>query len=266
MTMIIKKFAALAAVVLPWVIVISFQAGHPCVSTCGRSGKAWGPLSPNGPLPVHMLQRPRDGRITGWENPIEIARPWPTWEGNGIGPMEGLLRIVQLNGVQLFNGLRNLDSLSLLLLAWVAGGVMMFPWRKTLGDRRRMLRAWAWLSATLYLAGFLPLWVFDRFLWPVWGLLTAMACSILHRIAIRESQPAGVARRIVAAGLAAVLLASIAVRTACVLWGPEGHFRKGREASWLHREAVSLGGGGGPPGLAVFARRALAGEGPQELG
>jgi hypothetical protein len=71
----------------PWIAVISAQFGRFTTNTSASlSAQSW--LSarslvprdvPSGTYPHFLLQRPRDGRITVWENPAEARGEWPAW-------------------------------------------------------------------------------------------------------------------------------------------------------------------------------------------
>ena len=237
---------------LPWVVVISKQAGYPCLSTIGRSSECWGPLPVSGPLPVHMLQQPREGRLTGWENPAEIHYPWPRWEVSGpMGKVGAHLKVIGLN---LWIGLEyvlRFDRLGLLFLGWLAACVsVLLPGARS-SSPGSAGRAWACGSAVLFFGGFIPIWVVSRYLWGLWGMLPPIFASMLvlvertagpvpaHSLPGPEPGPApSRGRRVLSMGLAALLLASVAHRVGYyILFDELGPAVKGTEASRLRRLA-----------------------------
>lgn len=230
-------YAAMIAAVLPWAVVISVQAGHVCISTTGCSAASWGPLEVDGPLPVHRIQLPRNGRITGWENPVEIPYRWPTWRGLGVGEIEGRLKIAAINAGQIGGSLYSMDKLSLLLAGLAAAAVLAFAIRRTFRTPHAAMRTWALLSALIYMGGLLPLWVFDRLLWPVWGLAIAIAFSLSHGAALRlGSRPEAWALQRLG-GL--LLVASIAAGSVDAI--RHTHLPAGAHGEFLRHVAMEIG-------------------------
>lgn len=166
--------AATVATVLPWVVIISMQAGQPCISTTGRSSRSWGPLGISGPWPHYTIQAPREGRITVWENPAEAQGEWPTWVPAGT-PLENQIAVIKINLTKTLTYLTEADLLAMLAVALAVTIVLSLP-RVGPGDGGvRLMRLWAWVSVAIYLGGYIILWIYDRFTWGIWGLLAAMA-------------------------------------------------------------------------------------------
>ncbi|NLW85630.1 MAG: hypothetical protein GXY38_02020 [Planctomycetes bacterium] len=172
----------------PWATVVSLQAGRPCISTLAGSYDAWRPPFPPAPLPVYDLQIPDEGRMTVWENPARISRPWPVvspslWSGR----LDRGLQVAGLNAVNALHGLRRIDWIGALLVLSLlpllpcgllakAGWVM-----DEQSQQRRRIAIWLLLGSAIYLGGLMFLWVYDRFMISLYApLIASAAWSVGH--------------------------------------------------------------------------------------
>jgi hypothetical protein len=192
----------------PWIAVISAHDGVLTHSSAQRGVRAFSPVEAS-PLPMECLQRPRPGRISVWENPVECNRPWPHWSPfDGRRGLRLQLETIRINSAAAFQTLWRADLLGLLLASPLAiAGVCL--WRRFRGPAPIpgprspvCLLPWACLSALLYLGGYAILFVQERFLWPVYGLLVAVCFCLLHQLLHRDGRLALVAAVVVAASMA----------------------------------------------------------------
>ena len=262
--------AGLLLAAAPWIAVISVQGRRLMINSGGASAEAWGPLAASGPLPVHRLQRPRAGRVTSWENPAEIAYPWPKWAAR---PNESRLavriRAAAANARDVLKALVRADGVGLLLAGTVVAGLLgAASWGRG-GDARAALRVWALASFAIYVAGLLGLWVYERFCWPVWGLMLAMFFSALdwlvaavqRRLTGRGGPPRGGRSRVRAAAVlvAAIMVAGVAWRVHASAGGHWGALPSARRGAQARRAArmVSASGAAARPIAANRWRRGL---------
>lgn len=185
---ILKPFGAAAAglllVSLPWIVAISVQEGALTISTTSRrAGRAWGPLPRTGPWPTYALQRPREGRINVWENPAEAPGEWPTWHPTGgfAQNLKNQLHVIFLNAIRAARFVKEADALGMLMCGWVVAGLLIWPLRRD-GPQQTAVRAWAWLSPAVFLGGYVLLYLYERFTWGAWGVLLALAVSVLSSL------------------------------------------------------------------------------------
>ena len=240
--------AALAGVMLaagPWIAVISVHGGRLMINSGGISAQAWGPLPASGPLPVSRLHRPRDGRVTSWEDPVEIPYPWPQWVRRpGESSQSIRIRAAAGNARNLLAALVRIDGIGLLLAGTVVAGLLgVAVWRRA-GDHAAGARVWGLTSLVIYAGGMLGLWVYDRFCWPLWGLMLAMFFSALdglwRRPSGRVSRVSRVWPRAAAVLVAAVLAIGVAWRAPASLHGRWGALASARRGDQARRAAKML--------------------------
>ena len=174
--------AALAGAVLaaaPWIAVLSAQTGRLTISTITQASDALRPNPPPAPLPIHLLQETTPGRITNWENPAEIPLPWGRWETQGEWDRFGrILETAGLNAKEAEWAILRLDLAGLLFFGWWVGLAACF-FRDQRASGSSAVRLWLCLTACLYTAGLLSLWVVPRFFWVLWAPLLAVFASAL---------------------------------------------------------------------------------------
>ncbi len=240
---LLAGLTGLAAVALPWVAVISAHDGRVTIGPAAY-GRAFGPVAAKGhdDLPLFQLARPREGRLTGWENPSEIPHPLRVWS-----PLDGRegLRLQARNASALarktVKTVWDADAFKILL----AGGLLALPlglfgWLKRCPQGTLLF--WTAGSALVYAAGYALVHVERRFLWPVLGLLVILPIGIARGVLDRPgvARALGRSQPVVTWTLATVLLASIAISVVTELsaWtGPKGF---GAEYKWLKDASQSL--------------------------
>jgi hypothetical protein len=190
--------AGLALTAGPWILIISVHDGAPTFSSVSHLARAWSPTSLRGqvPVPSSLLQAPRQGRLTSWENPTEIPYDWPTWS-----PLDGWTGVktqvanVICSAPAAIKCLQEVDFLGLLLGGYFLAVVLTLS-RRTVFPRE-MTASWTWacIAVPLFVSGYTLLLVKDRYLWPVRGLLLALvtnAAAVLitpaRRSIVRESR------------------------------------------------------------------------------
>lgn len=264
---LVAALAVAAAVAAPWVALITAIDGHFTTSTTAYySSRAWGPLAPSGPLPHYAIQMPRAGRVSVWENPAEAKGEWPTWTPKNT-PLDNQVRVVELNAPKALTYVFRSDALAMLGIAWALTLVMCVP-RMGPGDgATRLIRLWAVLSAAMYLGGYMMLYVYDRFIWGMWGMLAAMAVwGVLTLRGVpagpalhpeKKSTPPARWRRTASAMLVALLAISIGVR----IYDRMDHemFDEGSESQqghWMRQTALEVAQklGPGPQKVVVVTR------------
>ncbi|HUT61493.1 MAG TPA: hypothetical protein VNA25_26900 [Phycisphaerae bacterium] len=256
----LKAFAAAVVGLLvlsaPWIAVVSAQEGALTVSvTARRAPHAWGPLPRNTHWPTYSLQRPREGRLSVWENPAESQGEWPTWHpaGGFAQNLKNQLHVIFLNAIRAAGHLKNADVLGMLMCGWVVAGLLIWPLRRD-PSPERMVRLWAWLSVALYLGGYCLLYLYERFTWGAWGVLLALAVSVLSSLRRDEAprsapgprkpeQPAASASRAATAALAAMLIASTAYATLTKGYEYAQSKHEWAQCTWLRGMAQRFGDG-----------------------
>ncbi len=188
---LVAGLVATVAVVAPWVAVITAIDGHFTTSTTAYySSRSWGPLGLSGPYPHYDIQMPRQGRIAVWENPAEAKGEWPTWMPKNT-PVDNQIRVIELNAPRAFEYVFRSDLLAMLGIAWALTLVLSVPKVGPGDGATRLVRLWAFLSAAMYLGGYMALYVYDRFIWGMWGLLAAMAVWLVLTLRGEPVEPAG---------------------------------------------------------------------------
>jgi hypothetical protein len=255
--------AALAGVLLaagPWVAVLTRQAGRLTISTLSGASEALSPVPTDRPLPIHRIQPVTPGRITNWESPREIPLPWGRWDArSGWDRLGKRARVVGVNARDGAWLLLRMDLAGLLFAGWVAGAALCFmPARRpaTQAEAGKALAPsaadwdlrWACLTAGLYVAGLLPLWVVGRFFWPLWGVLPAVFACVLSIIrggglpaggAANQpaAQPARWRARLANVAAAALIVSIAGEAFRYVFLDEWGTLNKGRQGTQLRRLA-----------------------------
>jgi len=175
----VKQYTAALAVLFlvaaPWILTISIHDGRPTLGSAAKHASAWSGNARMDRMPFIRLQMPREGRIWSWEDPAETQFPWPTW--SALDGMRGLLKQIQVtsaNVLSIPDLLNSTDALQLMSGGFLLVLVFLFPLRQTLKSHPDMLRLWAVLSVLLYMGGYVSLFVYDRYLWPTWGIIFAL--------------------------------------------------------------------------------------------
>lgn len=179
----LKQYAvslvALAIVASPWIAVISRQDGHLTISSAGKHWSAFSPVPADKPrTSERLLQNPRPGRMLVWENPVEARQPWPIWSPlDGLSGLRNQVLQIARNLLVLRNYLGMADLLGLLPVSFVFAIIFLFPLREVPQSHGRILRSWVCLSVALYMGGYMLVFLQDRYLWPIWGMLLALAIA-----------------------------------------------------------------------------------------
>ena len=171
--------AAFVVVIAPWVGAISVRDGTVTISSAGRHVTAWSVLPVPKPRGAHQeLDHPREGRLTSWENPVEVRRPWSLWSPfDGRTGLRYQATMIRENLRRLPQFLNTADVWGLLPVSFVFAVVFLLPLRETLKTDDGIQRVWACLSVLLYLGGCVVLVMSSRYLWPIRGLLLALAIA-----------------------------------------------------------------------------------------
>lgn len=224
-----------AVVLAPRILLVANDSDLGGLLASGSRAHAW--VAPgvrtSDDLPHKWLVRPREGRITSWENPAEIPFPWPTWS-----PFDSRRHFVHQINVIVDNlratsdHLYRADLLGLLYIAALAAPALaLLPgWARS--DNRRFVWRWALPGLAIYMGGYIAtLASADRYLWPIEGLLLVLAGCLLRefcRLWTRHGSPAVAHRPQLAAALVLVLslAATFGLRARAVLVYPD---ESGRE-------------------------------------
>jgi hypothetical protein len=183
-------FAAAVAgqllVALPWVVIISAHDGSFTTGSSGRLTRA--AFSPvyvdgKGPLPALLLQRPRIGRVTGWENPVEIPGNWSEWSPlDGARGAKLLLVTVFREGIKTLRYLKNADALGILLSGWLILLCLYMKSGLQLTEKKDTACLWACITVGVYAGGYTMIHSEPRFFWAVWGIMLAAAIAAFARL------------------------------------------------------------------------------------
>ena len=252
-----KPFATAMAgtllLALPWVAVISVHDGMLTVGSAGRFARDFSPTGiarPDSP-PHHLLHRPRAGRMAVTENPIEVRASRPLWS-----PLEGLRGIkyqtftLFRNGIEALRHLKSADPAGLLMCGLIVSFLLLFPLRQSLASKEGVLSIWALASVAMYVIGYCLLIVESRYLWPMWGMLIAVAIRVLGDLRrSRDPQTAdehseqhavspNMTRTVRRKALTALLLISIAYNVLLTI--EDWRSYNGEEANWFRESARKL--------------------------
>jgi len=227
---LLAAVAGLALLALPWIAVISAHDGALTVSSSGRLADDFlRHMPPNALLPGFLLTAPRPGRLTIWENPVEMGG----WDGKTpperLGWAQRLassarVAITLNNMQQALRLLQGLDALGIVFPSFLLLPVLYAGFRPRLPARLRWLAVWCLFSVVMYLGGYCLIYIEQRYSWPIWPLLLATAVYALEIVVSRASNPLaaaeptgpGVERERARLGrvVAAVLIFSVAASAA----------------------------------------------------
>jgi hypothetical protein len=171
--------AVLTAMTVPWAAAISVHDGKATISSAGQYWTAWSPMpAPKPREAVRYLQVPRQGRLTTLEDPMEIRHPWSVWSPfDGLTGLRYQLLTLLQNLARLPQYLGTSDVLGLLPVSFIFAVVFLLPLRETLKTDDGNLRLWACLSVIFFVAGYMLVYLTPRYLWPIRGLLLALAIA-----------------------------------------------------------------------------------------
>jgi hypothetical protein len=106
---------------------------------------------------------------------LETHFPWPTWSAlDGVEGLKKQIRVAAANILSIPDLLNSADALQLMSGGFILVLVFLFPLRQTLKNQPDVARLWAALSILLYMAGYVSFFVYDRYLWPTWGVIFAL--------------------------------------------------------------------------------------------
>ncbi len=252
-----KPFAAALAgtllVALPWMAVISLHDGTLSVGSAGRFARDYSPsgMARGDTPPHHLLHRPRAGRMAVTENPIEVRSARPLWS-----PLEGVRGIkyqmftLFRNGLAALGDLKSADSVGLLMCGLVVSFLLLFPLRHSMASREGVIGFWALASVVMYVIGYCLLIVESRYVWPMWGMLTALSIRVLGDLqrgserqsadehSERHAVSPNTTRTVRRKALTALLLISIAYNVLLTI--EDWRSYNGEEANWFRESARKL--------------------------
>lgn len=178
--------AGLALVALPWVAVISVHDGGLTIGSAGGLTRAaYAPGSDVGEKPIHSFQQLRPGRLTSWENPLEIQYDWQRWSPFSA---TGVARQFKVLGWNFLLAGRDLAWIAPLGLLWIGLAGWLALLRKA--DMGRVGIIWAGASGLLYVLGYCLIHVEPRLLLPATVLLLPATIGLLDRLVDRVPSPA----------------------------------------------------------------------------
>jgi len=252
---VLKPFAMAVAglllVCLPWVARISAHDGVLTISGSGRYDLIPVRAAGLGPLPYKELQRLRSGRITSWENPMEVPYDWPS-ASKVLAGVKFQLATVFRNFEEAFKG-ETAAGFGILLLGLLAVTFILLFLRQSLSTTEFVLCCWAFTSVAIYVGGYILLHVRLRYLFPVSGISLALFVHALgwlrkssdfHRSEEQAEECPALTRRIFAAfrrGLTGLLVVSIGGMLLFMIAGWHGSRGKGAQAHWLKKSARGFG-------------------------
>ncbi|MBI3413993.1 MAG: hypothetical protein HY043_01530, partial [Verrucomicrobia bacterium] len=148
----IKQYAAgvggLLLLAWPWIMVISAQDGHWTISSVGSHACAWSAF-PDGKWDekiIRRLQQPRDGRVSTWENPMEIPFSWPLWSPlDGQREMKRQIQRIKENLLRLPERM-SADQRGIMALGLFFAVLQLFPLKETLRTSSGNLQLWGCLT------------------------------------------------------------------------------------------------------------------------
>jgi hypothetical protein len=129
--------------------------------------------------------------LTVWENPPEIPREFFDrlyGKDAGVGHVSAPANIRSAFGVFSHFGGAGIAACCVVVLV----GASVRPRTQSKREGAWAFRLWATLSALGYFAGYALVYMEDRYLWPLWGLLLVLALDLVLwvRARISDGQPA----------------------------------------------------------------------------
>ena len=174
--------AGLALVALPWAAVISVHDGELTIGSSGRLTRAaYAPGTGVGETPIHSLQQLRPGRLTSWENPLEIRYDWQHWSPFSPAGMARQIRVLGRNFFQAGSDLAWTAPLGLLWIGLV-GWLALLRRRPGGMDARGAVLIWAGASGLMFVLGYCLIHVEPRLLFPATVLLVPATIGLLDRL------------------------------------------------------------------------------------
>lgn len=167
------SLAVAALPVVLWVATISIRAGGLTIGGPGERTRAFDPHRSGGRLmAMERLQAVPAGKITPWEDPFGIPAELLASLSPAPDAAPAVARIAAsvTRELQLLAGL---DLLGLLLAGAVVAVAVALS--RAVAARRRRLRLALAGAAALYAGGYALLLVEPRYLWPIWGVVLALA-------------------------------------------------------------------------------------------
>jgi len=240
-------------VALPWLAAVKLNGEVPLGGSTRIVRSMTPPITEAAfrAMPHRRVQTPKPGRLCVWENPAEAAYPWPTWS-----PMDGMkgikrqLRAVSILLPDCIAVLRRADGLGIMYSGSVLA-VVFLPlfWRRSGLTGVMVLSAIA--AVAIQVGGYSLLYLDERYLWPVHGVMLALAIGGIGALSQawaeaserRASDSAVVGRmgwvrpQLV---LSALLLVSAGLGMARMLSAWAGPAGLGAQATWVRQTASRL--------------------------
>lgn len=164
-----------ALVAGPWILIISLHDGRPTISSASRYASLWSGTPDYQAMPFKHLNFPREGRIWCWEDPTEVRGTFKTWSAfDGWAGFRKQLQVIVENIQTIPEMLNTIDHLGLMTLGLVFSILCVFPLREAMRSWRGRWQFWGLVSGLIYIAGYLPHFIYDRYLWPSWAIWLAL--------------------------------------------------------------------------------------------
>lgn len=233
--------AVFAAVAGPWIAVISFREGKFTFSTVTDTARAWSPGIADESRPLYRLQKPRAGRITSWENPVEITETWPLWSPlDGLDGLKQQATVAAAGWADTLWALVGADRFALLPAGLLLAVVLLVRQRGA-GRPAASTRAWACVMIFVYVAGYTLVLVQERYLWPLQGAIAALALWAVWDYWPRRGaalrRRSRIARTLVPA-FSILLLVSIGWKVAATRADWREHYGPRTEMQWVRAVRV----------------------------
>ncbi|MBI3413995.1 MAG: hypothetical protein HY043_01540 [Verrucomicrobia bacterium] len=156
-------------------LVISLHDGTPTINSAARYANLWSGKPDYQAMPFKHLKFPREGRIWSWEDPTETLggfRPRAVFEDRTW--FQKKLSVIIKNLLAIPSALKTTDHFGLISVGLIFSLLCIFPLRQTLKTWHGRLRVWGLVSAFIYMGGYVPSIISDRYLWPTLGILLAL--------------------------------------------------------------------------------------------
>jgi 4-amino-4-deoxy-L-arabinose transferase-like glycosyltransferase len=201
-------FAGFLMVAGPWIITISLHDDRFTIGSSGHYSATYSRLARLGmPTPQPPPRPLEQGRFSHWESPRDpvTREPLPV----SGSPTRDRIMDLSHNARVIARHFRSLDPSGTLSAALIfCAALLVFGWR-LLERQQALVLAWLLFLGCLFAAGYIPLLVEPRYLWPANCLMLAFtagtAATLLPRL-LRSRATFGAA----AAVLAVVVMAAIA--------------------------------------------------------
>jgi len=174
----LAAYFGLLIAVAPWIVTVSIHDKKWLISSPASYDRLLCPVTPEATpkvIPPWVLQWPREGRLTTWENPPEATgwpKIWSPWDS--AEAMKCQVVSLAYNIKDVFDEVRTSDLFGLQAAGFLAGCWLLVRRPRSILGGMGTFCLWACVSIVIYFLGYSLIVIKVRFLWAMWGMLLAL--------------------------------------------------------------------------------------------